>query len=145
MKAKFPYNKRKKRLGRGTSSGHGKTSTKGHKGQLARSGQGKGWFPGFEGGQMTFIRRVPKRGFNSPFRKKFAVVNLDQITQTGEPKLNPQKMLELRLISRIKDGLKVLGEGELKSPVEIEAHAFSEGAKKKIEKAGGKAILLKVV
>jgi len=143
MKAKVPYNKRRKRLGRGTSSGHGKTSTKGHKGQLARSGQGKGWFPGFEGGQMPFIRRVPKRGFNAPFQKKFSVVNLNQISQTGEAKLNPKKMLELRLISRIKDGLKVLGDGELKSPVEIEAHAFSESAKKKIEKAGGKAILLK--
>lgn len=143
MRAKLPYKKKKKRLGRGTSSGHGKTSTKGHKGQLARSGQGKGWFPGFEGGQMPLIRRVPKRGFNSPFHKEHAIVNLDQIAKTGEKKLNPQKMLELRLISSVKDGLKVLGDGDLKSAVEVEAHAFSESAKQKIEKAGGKAILLK--
>ncbi|MBI4970353.1 MAG: 50S ribosomal protein L15 [Candidatus Omnitrophica bacterium] len=143
MNAKHPYKKKKKRLGRGTSSGHGKTSTKGHKGQLARSGQGKGWFPGFEGGQMPFIRRVPKRGFNSPFKKKFSVINLTQIAESGEKKINPTKALEIGLVSRIKHGLKVLGQGELKAPVEIEAHAFSESAKQKIEKAGGKVILLK--
>lgn len=142
MKAKVPYHKRRKRLGRGPSSGHGKTSTRGHKGQLARSGQGKGWFPGFEGGQMPFIRRLPKRGFNSHFRKEFAIVNLDQIARSGEKKLNPEKMLELRLVSRLKDGLKVLGQGELKRAVEVEAHAFSESAKQKIEKAGGKAVLI---
>lgn len=142
MKAKLPYKKRKKRLGRGTSSGHGKTSTKGHKGQLARSGQGKGWFPGFEGGQMPFIRRVPKRGFNSPFQKEFSIVNLKQIAKAGESKLNPAKMLELGIISKVKDGLKVLGQGELQVPIEIEAHAFSESAKQKIEKAGGKAVLI---
>ncbi|MBI4398537.1 MAG: 50S ribosomal protein L15 [Candidatus Omnitrophica bacterium] len=145
MNAKVPYKKKKKRLGRGPSSGHGKTSTKGHKGQLARSGQGKGWFPGFEGGQMPFIRRVPKRGFNSPFRKKYSVINLDQIADTGEDKLTPGKALELRLISRIKDGLKILGEGDLKKAIHVEAHAFSASAKQKIEKAGGKAVVLQSV
>ncbi len=144
MKAKLPHNKRKKRLGRGPGSGHGKTSTKGHKGQLARSGQGKGWFPGFEGGQMPFIRRVPKRGFNSPFKKKFAVININQISQSGEKKIDPKKALELRLVSRIKDGLKVLGDGDIKSAVEVEAHAFSASAKQKIEKVGGKITIIQV-
>ena len=142
MNAKIPYKKRKKRLGRGTSSGHGKTSTKGHKGQLARSGQGKGWFPGFEGGQMPFIRRVPKRGFNSPFKKIYSVINLSQVAESGEKKITPQRVLELGLTSKIKHGLKILGTGELKTAVEVEAHAFSESAKQKIEKAGGKVILL---
>ena len=130
MRAKLPYKKRKKRLGRGPSSGHGKTSTKGHKGQLARSGQGKGKFPGFEGGQFPLIRRIPKVGFTSRFRKEFALLNLNQIERSGESKLDLKKIIELRLISRLKDGLKILGEGDLKRAVHIEAHAFSQSAKR---------------
>jgi large subunit ribosomal protein L15 len=131
--------KKPKRVGRGPGSGHGKTSCKGHKGQKCRSGGTKA--PGFEGGQMPLHRRLPKRGFsNYPFRKEFAIVNLDKLNEIEDlESITPEVLLERRVISRLRDGLKVLGQGELKRPVTVKAHAFSASAIKKIEAAGGKA------
>ncbi len=127
--------KKKKRIGRGIGSGHGKTSTKGHKGQKARSGGTKG--PGFEGGQMPLQRRLPKRGFtNTPFRKEFAVVNLKDIEKLGLEDISPEVLLEKGLIRNIKDGLKVLADGDIKRPVKIKAHAFSKAALEKLKASG---------
>lgn len=127
--------KRKKRVGRGIGSGHGKTSTKGHKGQKARSGGAKG--PGFEGGQMPLQRRLPKRGFtNTPFRKAFAVVNLKDIEKLGLEDISPEVLLKKGLIRDIKDGLKVLADGDIKRPVKIKAHAFSKAALEKLKASG---------
>ncbi|RMG01152.1 MAG: 50S ribosomal protein L15 [Nitrospirae bacterium] len=131
--------KRNKRVGRGPGSGHGKTSCKGHKGQKSRSGGTKG--PGFEGGQMPLQRRLPKRGFsNQPFKKEYAIVNIDRLNALeGVESITPEVLIERGVISRLKDGLKVLGRGELKRAITVKAHAFSESALKKIEAAGGKA------
>ena len=130
--------KREKRIGHGVGSGHGKTSTKGHKGQSARTGGGKG--PGFEGGQMPLIRRIPKRGFKNPFRIAPAVVNLEPLNQfDGKVPVTPEKMKEAGLVRRSADLVKVLGVGELKKPLTVLAHRFSRSAMDKIQKAGGKA------
>lgn len=131
--------KRKKRVGRGPGSGHGKTSCKGHKGQKSRSGGTKG--PGFEGGQMPLQRRLPKRGFsNQPFKKEYAIVNIEKLNSLEDVEsVTPEVLLERGVISRLKDGLKVLGKGELNKAMTVKAHAFSESALKKIEAAGGKA------
>jgi len=143
MKAKKPYEKKKRRVGRGAGSGSGKTSGKGHKGQLSRSGNGKGKRPGFEGGQLPLYRRLPKRGFNNTrFGKEMVIINLDQISDKGIKELDPEIAIKTKLVSKLKDGIKILGTGELKSAVEIKAHAFSSTAKEKIEKAGGKALLI---
>ncbi|HNV86796.1 MAG TPA: 50S ribosomal protein L15 [Candidatus Omnitrophota bacterium] len=140
MRAKFPYNKKKKRVGRGPGSGHGKTSCRGQKGQLSRSGEGR--TPGFEGGQNPFIRRIPKRGFHSPFRKDYAVVNLSLLETLGESHVTPRKLLERGVIKDLKSGLKILGDGELKKAVTVEANRFSASAQEKIKKAGGKVVLI---
>lgn len=143
MKAKKPYHKRRKRIGRGVGSGHGKTSTKGHKGQRARAGFQQR--AGFEGGQNPLYRRVPKRGFNQPDRRAFAIVNLDQIAALQDKELTPESLLQLGVIRKPEDGLKVLGRGKLSRAVTIKAHRFSESAKAAIEKAGGKAIVLELI
>lgn len=127
--------KKPKRVGRGVGSGHGKTSGRGHKGQKARSGGGKG--AGFEGGQMPLHRRLPKRGFKNPFKKEYSVINLKTLNELSVPLATPQVLLEKGLIREIKDGLKILGDGELRAPVTVKAHAFSASAKEKIIKAGG--------
>ncbi len=142
MIAKKPYKKKRKRLGRGAGSGTGKTSGKGHKGQLSRSGNGKGKNPGFEGGQFPLYRRVPKRGFISPFKKDFAILNLSDLERMTETEIDPKKAIDIRLISRLKDGLKILGKGKINKAVQVKAHAFSASAKEGIEKAGGKALLI---
>lgn len=130
--------KKEKRIGRGTGSGHGKTSTKGHKGQNARSGGPKG--PGFEGGQMPFQRRMPKRGFTNIFRKEYAILNLKDLSEfKGSDAITPEALLEKGVIRKLKDGVKILGEGDLKGPLTIKANKFSNSALKKIEAAGGKA------
>jgi large subunit ribosomal protein L15 len=130
--------KKEKRIGRGTGSGHGKTSTKGHKGQNARSGGPKG--PGFEGGQMPFQRRMPKRGFTNIFRKEYAILNLKDLSEfKGSDAITPEVLLEKGVIRKLKDGVKILGEGDLKGPLTIKANKFSNSAIKKIEAAGGKA------
>ncbi len=130
--------KAKKRVGRGPGSGSGKTAAKGHKGQKARSGGVKG--PGFEGGQMPLIRRVPKRGFINIFRKIFQIVNLDRFNQFEKNTIvNPELLKEKGIIGKISNPIKILGDGELKTPLTVQAHAFSKGAIEKIVSAGGKA------
>ena len=140
MRAKFPYKKSRKRLGCGIGSGHGKTSTKGHKGQRARSGFSLR--PGFEGGQNPLYRRLPKRGFNqNAFRTEFAVVNLSAIAKLEEKEVTPDILVAHGVVKKAA-GIKVLGDGELKTAVTVRAHRFSESAKSKIEKAGGQAVLI---
>jgi large subunit ribosomal protein L15 len=119
-------------------SGHGKTATRGSKGQRSRAGSRLR--AGFEGGQMPLHRRMPKRGFTNIFKKRFAVINLADLEDfKPDKKVTPEALLESRLIRRLRDGLKVLGGGELKAPLEISAHCFSKSALEKIRKAGGKA------
>ncbi|MDI6743989.1 MAG: 50S ribosomal protein L15 [Thermodesulfovibrionales bacterium] len=130
--------KRNKRVGRGIGSGHGKTSCKGHKGQKARSGGGKG--AGFEGGQMPLQRRLPKRGFKNYFAKEYAVVNLKELARMEDSDvITPELLVERGLVKKIKDGIKILGDGEIKRPVTIKAKIFSAAATAKIAAAGGKA------
>lgn len=130
--------KKPKRVGRGIGSGSGKTSTRGHKGQNARSGGGTR--PGFEGGQMPLYRRLPKRGFTNIFKKEFALVNIDELNIFEEnTKVTPELLIEKGIIKKVKDGVKILGKGELKVKVDVEANAFSKSAEEKIEAAGGKA------
>lgn len=130
--------RRDKRVGRGIGSGHGKTSCKGHKGQKARSGGPKG--PAFEGGQMPLQRRIPKRGFKNHFSVEFAIINLKDINTLKDMDIiTPEALLEKGVISNLKSGLKVLGEGEIQRPVTIKADAFSASALAKIAAAGGKA------
>jgi large subunit ribosomal protein L15 len=119
-------------------SGHGKTATRGSKGQRSRAGSRIR--PGFEGGQMPLHRRLPKRGFANIFRKHYALVNLSDLEGfKAEEKVTPALLAERHLVKRLGDGLKVLGDGELKAPLHIAAHRFSKSALAKIEKAGGKA------
>ncbi|MCL5062071.1 MAG: 50S ribosomal protein L15 [Nitrospiraceae bacterium] len=130
-----------KRIGRGPGSGHGKTATKGHKGQKARSGGTKG--PSFEGGQTPLQRRLPKRGFkNRPFKKEYAVLNLKDLSNVNIDTITPESLLDKKVIKDIKDGIKILGEGNISRPLTIKAHAFSASAMSKINAAGGKAEVL---
>ncbi|OGW24586.1 MAG: 50S ribosomal protein L15 [Nitrospirae bacterium GWC2_42_7] len=130
--------KKNKRVGRGIGSGHGKTSCKGHKGQKARSGGPKG--AGFEGGQMPLQRRVPKRGFKNNFSIIYSIVNLDAIDKLqGFNEITPELLIEKGVVKEIKNGLKVLGNGNIQRAVTVRAAAFSLAAVKKIESAGGKA------
>ncbi len=133
--------KKAKRVGRGVGSGSGKTAGKGHKGQKARSGGVKG--AGFEGGQMPLQRRIPKRGFTNVFRKEYAIVNLDDLAKVGgtEP-VTPEMLKQKGMIKDLKDGLKVLGMGEVKAKLTVRAHKFSKSAVEKIQAAGGKAEVL---
>ena len=127
-----------KRLGRGTGSGLGKTSGKGHKGAKARSGGGKR--PGFEGGQMPLYRRVPKRGFNNVFGTEYAEVNVERLEVFNDGDVvNAQALLEKKIIRKELDGIKVLGGGELTKKLTVQAAKFSGSAKEKIEAVGGKA------
>lgn len=143
MRAKKPYNKRRKRLGRGRGSGHGKTSTKGHKGQLARSGSGARIRPGFEGGQNPLYRKLPKRGFNNAaFASDCAIVNLDRIEALGVTEVSPEVLVQHGLLKSLKGEVKILGVGELSRAVVVKAHKFSESAKAKIEKAKGQAVVI---
>lgn len=131
-------NRSKKRVGRGIGSGHSKTSTRGHNGQLSRAGAGMR--PGFEGGQMPLHRRLPKRGFNNIFRKEYLVVNLKQLSGfEADAKVDPQAMKEKGMIKNLRDEIKILGGGELKHAIHVRAHKFSKSAVEKIEKAGGSA------
>ncbi len=129
--------KKPKRVGRGVGSGHGKTSCRGHKGQKSRSGGGKG--AGFEGGQMPLQRRLPKRGFKNLFSKEYVILNVSDIDRLGLDTVSPEVLLERGVIKSLKDGLKILGDGELKRAVTVKANAFSNSAIKKIESAGGTA------
>ena len=131
--------KKRKRIGRGDGSGHGGTSTKGHKGQNARSG-GK-VRPGFEGGQMPLSRRLPKRGFRNPFRTNIVIINIDQLKRFPEGSIiDKDALLEAGLVNRIGDGIKVLGKGNIEYPISVKVNMISRGAKVKIEAAGGSVV-----
>jgi large subunit ribosomal protein L15 len=135
-------NKPRKRVGRGPGSGHGKTATRGSKGQGSRSGSSTS--PIFEGGQMPLVRRIPKRGFNNRWADTVAAVNLGVLEkhfQAGE-EVTPDALRTKAIIRGRYDALKVLGDGELTKNLKISAHKFSRSALEKIEKAGGQAIVL---
>jgi large subunit ribosomal protein L15 len=140
LRAPKNANSNKKRVGRGMGSGMGKTSTRGHKGQGSRSGSSL--MRGFEGGQMPLHRRLPKRGFTNIFRTEYTVLNLDRIAEMGEDELTYEKMVALNLVRKRNALVKVLGVGELTVAVTVHAHKFSKTAQEKIEKAGGKAVLI---
>lgn len=136
-------NKKKKRVGRGPGSGHGKTSTRGHKGQKSRSGYSS--MRGFEGGQMPLHRRLPKRGFTNIFKKEWSVVNLATLEkrfESGET-ITPELLVERGVITKpSKDGVVILAQGELTKGLVVKAHRFSAKAKEKIAAAGGTAEVL---
>lgn len=136
--------KKAKRRGCGTGSGHGGTSTKGHKGQKSRAGSGARVPSWFEGGQMPLQRRVPKRGFTAFDKKVFQVVNLTAL-ETQEKEVTPESMFTLGLVRKKNQPVKILGKGELKKALTVRAHAFSASAQKAIEAAGGKIEVLKVI
>ncbi len=129
--------KARKRIGRGMGSGHGKTSSRGHKGQHA--GTGFSQKRGFEGGQMPLHRRLPKRGFTNIFKKQYAVVNLGRLEKLEGDTFNADRLIELGAIRKVGDGLKILGTGQLTRKITVEAHQFSKSAMEKIQKAGGTA------
>jgi large subunit ribosomal protein L15 len=139
--------KKEKRIGRGQGSGHGGTSTRGHKGQKSRSGDSiPAWF---EGGQMPLIRRIPKRGFRNPFKVEYQVVNLGRLQElvdkgkiSADAKVTPELLYEVGAVSKRTLPVKILGDGELKVALEISAHAFSKSALQKIQAIGGKAVKL---
>lgn len=139
-----PYGakKRRKIVGRGRGSGHGKTSTRGQKGQRARSGRGP--ILGFEGGQAPLIRIIPKRGFNAPVKKEYQIVNIRDITKlSSDGFITPEILLEKGIIATSHRPVKILGHGKVTKPLIVKAHAFSSAAKELIEKAGGKVECLK--
>ncbi len=128
----------RKRVGRGTGSGLGKTSGKGHKGQNARSGGGVR--PGFEGGQLPLFRRLPKRGFsNAMFKVKYAVINLSDLNEfENGAEITPELLKDMGIVKNTLDGIKVLGNGKLEKKLTVKANKFSLKAKEAIEKSGGK-------
>jgi large subunit ribosomal protein L15 len=139
LRAPKKANTNRKRVGRGMGSGMGKTSTRGHKGQGSRSGSSL--MRGFEGGQMPLHRRLPKRGFTNIFRTEYNVLNLGSLADVKETELTLEKLAELGLTKK-KGLLKILGDGEIKTAITIHAHKFSKSAQEKIERAGGKAVVL---
>ena len=136
LKPREGSRKNKKRIGRGPGSGHGRTATKGAKGQLARSGGTKG--KGFEGGQMPLTRRVPKRGFKNPFRKEYAIVKVSDLAlfkETG--KAGIEDFTQRGLVTNMKDGIKLLGDGDLDFAIKVTVHKASARAIEKIKAQGG--------
>jgi large subunit ribosomal protein L15 len=130
-----------KRRGRGSGSGHGKTSCRGRKGAKKRSGRTTR--PGFEGGQMQLVRRIPKRGFNAPFKNDYQVVNVEALNRFRENStVGPAELKSAGLIGSVKKPVKILGDGDLKKALIVKAHKISESAKKKIGSAGAKFELL---
>jgi large subunit ribosomal protein L15 len=128
--------KTRNRVGRGIGSGNGKTAGKGHKGQNARSGGGVR--PGFEGGQTPLFQRLPKRGFTNINRKDFAIVNLDTLNRFEDgTEVTPELLLETGIVSNVKSGVKILGNGQLPKKLTVKANKFSASAKEAIESAGG--------
>ncbi len=134
--------KKRRRVGRGPGSGHGKTSGRGHKGQRSRAG----WsvHPAFEGGQMPLARRIPKRGFNNRWAKTVAIVNVSDLQEAFEngEEVTPQTLKERNLAKGVYDVLKVLGDGELTKKLKVSAHRFSGSAAEKIKQAGGETVIL---
>lgn len=137
--------KKKRRKGRGIGSGRGKTSGRGHKGAKSRSGGGV-YTPGFEGGQMPLVRRVPKRGFTSKFKTRWSIINIGTLQKIGAIEegatIDKKFLLEKKVLKRKRRPLKVLGMGKLDKAITVKADAFSRSAKKAIEDAGGKAKVL---
>ncbi|MBI4432722.1 MAG: 50S ribosomal protein L15 [Candidatus Omnitrophica bacterium] len=134
--------KRRKVVGRGRGSGHGKTSGRGNKGQNARASGGVR--PGFEGGQMPLIRRVPKRGFTATPKPQYEIISLERLNHFASgAEVTPEILQKARLVRKTSLPVKVLGDGDLKHPLKIKAHAFSASALEKIKKAGGTAETLK--
>jgi large subunit ribosomal protein L15 len=129
--------KERNRVGRGIGSGNGKTSGRGQKGQKARSGGGVRI--GFEGGQTPLFRRLPKRGFTNINRKEYAIVNLDALNRFEDgTEVTPELLLETGVVSKLKTGVKILGNGQIEKKLTVKAHKFSSAAKEAIEAAGGK-------
>lgn len=130
-------NKRTKRVGRGIGSGHGKTSTRGHKGQKSRSGGGVRI--GFEGGQMPLQRRLPKRGFTNIFKKEYAIVNVKDLNIFADgTEITPELLYNVGLVKKVKAGVKILGDGELEKKLVVKAHKISKQAEEKVTAKGGK-------
>ena len=140
LRAPKNANRNKKRVGRGMGSGTGKTSARGHKGQRSRSGSSM--MRGFEGGQMPLHRRLPKRGFTNIFRTEYTVLNLDRLAELGETELTLEAFHSKGFLKRRGELLKILGNGEITTAITVHAHKFSKAAQDKIEKAGGKAVLI---
>ncbi|MCK5879043.1 MAG: 50S ribosomal protein L15 [Holophagae bacterium] len=135
--------KKRKRVGRGPGSGFGKTAGRGHKGQKSHSGYSRRF--GFEGGQMPLMRRVPKRGFTNPFTKEYVPINLSMLTVFADQDVIAiEDMIRKGLVKNIKDGVKILGNGEIERAVTVKAHKFSKSAREKIEKAGGTCEVLEL-
>ena len=132
--------KDRKRVGRGPGSGSGKTAGRGTKGQKSISGYSRK--RGFEGGQMPLNRRIPKRGFTNIFKKEYSEINLDRLERIGKDKIKPKDLVDAGLLKKESQVVKILGRGELKSAKEIHAHKFTQSAQEKIQKAGGKTILI---
>jgi large subunit ribosomal protein L15 len=135
VRAPKKSSEKRKRVGRGMGSGMGKTSTRGHKGQRSRSGSRM--LRGFEGGQMPLHRRMPKRGFTNIFRKEYSIVNLETLAGLDETTITPEVLRKAGVI-KTKHPVKILGDGELKAALTVQAHKFSKSAQEKITKAGGK-------
>lgn len=129
----------KRRVGRGPGSGVGKTCGRGTKGQKARSGGGvPRWF---EGGQMPLQRRLPKRGFTNPFKKQYALVKVETLNRFNDgEEITPERLIEERLIKKVRDGVKILGNGELTKKLTVHAHRFTKSAEEKITAAGGSVV-----
>jgi large subunit ribosomal protein L15 len=132
--------KKVRRVGRGPGSGRGKTAGRGHKGQLSVAGYSG--MRGFEGGQMPLVRRLPKRGFTNIFRTEYTVVNLDRLDKIAKTEITPQDLVAAGLIKKESEKIKVLARGPWTKAKTVHAHGFSAAARKKIEDAGGKALLL---
>lgn len=130
--------KTRKRRGRGQASGQGKTGGRGMNGQKSRSGGGTR--PGFEGGQMPLYRRIPKRGFTNIWATEYEILNVDDLNRfEAGTVVTPEMLKELKMVKQVKDGIKILGDGELEKSLTVQAHKFSKTAIEKIEAAGGKA------
>lgn len=138
LKAVPGARKTRKRRGRGQASGQGKTGGRGMNGQNSRSGGGTR--PGFEGGQMPLYRRIPKRGFTNIWAKEYEILNVDDLNRfEAGTVVTPEMLKELKMVKQVKDGIKILGDGELEKSLTVQAHKFSKTAIEKIEAAGGKA------
>lgn len=137
-------NRKRKRIGRGTGSGHGKTSTRGHKGHKSRSGYSRK--PSFQGGAMPLFRRVPKRGFNNSFAPDVKVLNVEDLEVFCEDgsEVSPDSLRAAGTLKGVFDELKILGNGDLKKKLKVTAHRFSKSAEEKIKSAGGEVTILKV-
>lgn len=130
----------KKRVGRGPGSGNGKTAGRGHNGQKSRSGYSQK--RGFEGGQMPLQRRVPKRGFKNPFRKEYVTFNVSMFENRDITEVTLEDYQKMGLVKNLRDGVKILGDGDLTKAITIHAHKFSKSAREKIEKAGGTCVVI---